>query len=117
MVEATQLTVYQLITRPRLVHERLLAALKRRLSLLRRVRPDVLRRRRVVLPERRFAVLGRARKTLIKRPRARRFLGNFPQALSHIALVNSAFNLNEAAKPAKQRSESPIDNVQGATAS
>jgi len=31
MVEATQLTVYQLITRrrPRLVHERLLAALKR----------------------------------------------------------------------------------------
>ena len=36
-------------------------------------------------------------------PRANRFLGNFPQALSHIALINSAFNLNEAAKPALQR--------------
>jgi GH15 family glucan-1,4-alpha-glucosidase len=50
-------------------------------------------------------------------PKTTCLLGNFPQALSHIALVNSAFNLNEAAKPAKQRSESPIDNVQGATAS
>jgi GH15 family glucan-1,4-alpha-glucosidase len=26
-------------------------------------------------------------------PRARRMLGNFPQALSHIALVNTADNL------------------------
>ena len=32
-------------------------------------------------------------------------MGNFPQAPSHIALVNSAFNLNEAARPAKQRSD------------
>jgi GH15 family glucan-1,4-alpha-glucosidase len=39
-------------------------------------------------------------------PKAKRLLGNFPQALSHIALVNSAFNLNEAAKPAVQRSDS-----------
>src|SRR6185437_1988120 len=38
-------------------------------------------------------------------PKTRRLLGNFPQALSHIALVNSAFNLAQAAKPAKQRSE------------
>jgi GH15 family glucan-1,4-alpha-glucosidase len=38
-------------------------------------------------------------------PKTGRLLGNFPQALSHIALVNSAFNLNEAAKPAKQRSD------------
>jgi GH15 family glucan-1,4-alpha-glucosidase len=37
-------------------------------------------------------------------PRTDRLLGNFPQALSHIALVNSAFNLHEASKPAKQRS-------------
>lgn len=39
-------------------------------------------------------------------PKTGHLLGNFPQALSHIALVNSAFNLNEAAQPAKQRSES-----------
>ena len=38
-------------------------------------------------------------------PKAGRLLGNFPQALSHIGLVNSAFNLHEVAKPAKQRSE------------
>ena len=49
-------------------------------------------------------------------PIARRLLGNFPQALSHIALVNSAFNLDEAAKPAMQRSDSPIDNGEFATA-
>lgn len=36
-------------------------------------------------------------------PAARRQLGNFPQALSHIALVNSAFNLSQARKPAHQR--------------
>jgi GH15 family glucan-1,4-alpha-glucosidase len=40
-------------------------------------------------------------------PRTGRLLGNFPQALSHIALINSAFNLNEAAKPAMQRSVRP----------
>jgi GH15 family glucan-1,4-alpha-glucosidase len=44
-------------------------------------------------------------------PRTGRLLGNFPQALSHIALVNSAFNLNEAAKPAKQRSDSPDGQI------
>jgi GH15 family glucan-1,4-alpha-glucosidase len=43
-------------------------------------------------------------------PRTGRLLGNFPQALSHIALINSAFNLNEAAKPAKQRSNRPVDD-------
>ena len=41
-------------------------------------------------------------------PRTGGLLGNFPQALSHIALVNSAFNLNEAAKPAKQRSNTAV---------
>jgi GH15 family glucan-1,4-alpha-glucosidase len=35
----------------------------------------------------------------------RRQVGNFPQAFSHIALVNSAFNLTAAAKPAEQRAE------------
>jgi GH15 family glucan-1,4-alpha-glucosidase len=41
-------------------------------------------------------------------PRTNRQLGNFPQALSHIALINSAFNLCETAKPAIQRSNSAI---------
>ncbi len=31
--------------------------------------------------------------------------GNFPQAFSHVALINSAFNLSRAAKPAEQRAE------------
>jgi GH15 family glucan-1,4-alpha-glucosidase len=37
---------------------------------------------------------------------ARRLVGNFPQAFSHIALVNTAHNLARAEKPARQRSES-----------
>ena len=36
-------------------------------------------------------------------PRARRLLGNFPQALSHIALVNSACNLSHAGRSARLR--------------
>jgi GH15 family glucan-1,4-alpha-glucosidase len=39
-------------------------------------------------------------------PRARRMLGNFPQAFSHVALVNTALNLTRAAGPAEQRGES-----------
>jgi len=38
-------------------------------------------------------------------PAARRFLGNFPQAFSHVALVNTAFNLGEEEKPVEQRAE------------
>jgi GH15 family glucan-1,4-alpha-glucosidase len=34
----------------------------------------------------------------------RRLLGNFPQAFSHIALINTAYNLDHAAKPCEQRS-------------
>jgi GH15 family glucan-1,4-alpha-glucosidase len=37
-------------------------------------------------------------------PAAKRLVGNFPQAFSHIALINSAYNLDRAAKPAEQRS-------------
>ncbi len=33
-----------------------------------------------------------------------RLIGNFPQAFSHIALVNSAFNLDKARAPAEERS-------------
>jgi GH15 family glucan-1,4-alpha-glucosidase len=35
--------------------------------------------------------------------RTRRLAGNFPQAFSHIALVNTAHNLARATKPAEQR--------------
>jgi GH15 family glucan-1,4-alpha-glucosidase len=37
-------------------------------------------------------------------PHAKRLVGNFPQAFSHIALVNTAHNLSKARKPAEQRS-------------
>jgi GH15 family glucan-1,4-alpha-glucosidase len=38
--------------------------------------------------------------------RAKRLVGNFPQAFSHIALVNTAHNLARATKPAEQRAAS-----------
>jgi GH15 family glucan-1,4-alpha-glucosidase len=38
-------------------------------------------------------------------PRAKRQLGNFPQAFSHVALVNTAFNLTRSQGPADQRSK------------
>ena len=38
-------------------------------------------------------------------PVARRFLGNFPQAFSHVALVNTALNLGGEEKPVEQRAE------------
>jgi GH15 family glucan-1,4-alpha-glucosidase len=40
-------------------------------------------------------------------PRQRRFLGNFPQAFSHIALINSAHNLTRPRASARQRSAQP----------
>ena len=39
-------------------------------------------------------------------PHARRMVGNFPQAFSHIALINTAHNLARATKPAQQRAAS-----------
>jgi GH15 family glucan-1,4-alpha-glucosidase len=36
-------------------------------------------------------------------PRARRMVGNFPQAFSHVGLVNTAFNLSRREGPAEQR--------------
>jgi GH15 family glucan-1,4-alpha-glucosidase len=36
-------------------------------------------------------------------PRARRLLGNFPQAFSHVALINSAYNLSQTQRPAEER--------------
>jgi GH15 family glucan-1,4-alpha-glucosidase len=38
-------------------------------------------------------------------PASGELLGNFPQAFSHVALINSAFNIARASKPAEQRSD------------
>jgi GH15 family glucan-1,4-alpha-glucosidase len=38
-------------------------------------------------------------------PRDQRLVGNFPQAFSHLALVNSAYNLTRARKPVQQRAQ------------
>ena len=38
-------------------------------------------------------------------PRVKRQVGNFPQAFSHIALINTAFNLNTASGPAQERAQ------------
>ena len=43
--------------------------------------------------------------------RAKRMLGNFPQAFSHIALVNTAFNLTRSEKPAIQRAQEPAPSA------
>jgi GH15 family glucan-1,4-alpha-glucosidase len=37
---------------------------------------------------------------------AKRLAGNFPQAFSHLALINTAFNLTRATKPVEQRAQS-----------
>jgi GH15 family glucan-1,4-alpha-glucosidase len=38
-------------------------------------------------------------------PRLRRQLGNFPQAFSHIGLINTAYNLRRVSGPAQQRAD------------
>ena len=38
-------------------------------------------------------------------PRRKRLVGNFPQAFSHLALVNSAYNLTRVRKPVHQRAQ------------
>ncbi len=38
-------------------------------------------------------------------PKAKRLLGNFPQAFSHVGLINSALNLSHTDGPAKHRSD------------
>jgi len=43
--------------------------------------------------------------------RARRMLGNFPQAFSHVGLVNTAFNLTRHASPLRQRTEDKVPKI------
>jgi GH15 family glucan-1,4-alpha-glucosidase len=43
-------------------------------------------------------------------PHNKRLIGNFPQAFSHLALVNCASNLAHHRKPAEQRSEHTVDD-------
>jgi GH15 family glucan-1,4-alpha-glucosidase len=38
-------------------------------------------------------------------PRGKRLVGNFPQAFSHLALINSAYNLTRVRKPVHQRAQ------------
>jgi GH15 family glucan-1,4-alpha-glucosidase len=38
-------------------------------------------------------------------PAAKRLVGNFPQAFSHLALINSAYNLTRVRKPVHQRAQ------------
>jgi len=40
-------------------------------------------------------------------PEAKRLVGNFPQAFTHVALINSAFNLTREIKPVDQRAQLP----------
>jgi GH15 family glucan-1,4-alpha-glucosidase len=48
-------------------------------------------------------------------PRQKRQQGNFPQAFSHVALINTAFNLTRADKPQEQRADG--HSAEGKTAS
>ncbi len=47
-------------------------------------------------------------------PKAGRLQGNFPQAFSHVALINTAFNLTRSEKPQEQRaSDQPAEPAKG----
>lgn len=49
-------------------------------------------------------------------PRSGRLVGNFPQAFSHLALVNTASNLSHYRKPAEQRSDRTVSEGRRVTA-
>ena len=48
--------------------------------------------------------------------RAKRLVGNFPQAFSHLALVNSAYNLTSTRKPVQHRAQDEHAPPEEATA-
>ena len=45
-------------------------------------------------------------------PRSGRLVGNFPQAFSHLALVNTAFNLTGVTKPIEQRAHPEAEKLE-----
>jgi GH15 family glucan-1,4-alpha-glucosidase len=47
-------------------------------------------------------------------PRAKRLVGNFPQAFSHMALVVCAYNLTRAEKPVEQRAQPEYESAEAA---
>jgi GH15 family glucan-1,4-alpha-glucosidase len=47
-------------------------------------------------------------------PSSKRLVGNFPQAFSHLALVNSASNLAHGEKPAEQRADVKVNGKEKA---
>ena len=49
-------------------------------------------------------------------PRAKRLVGNFPQAFSHMALINSAYNLTRVEKPVDQRAQPEYQSPEEAAA-
>jgi hypothetical protein len=48
-------------------------------------------------------------------PKGERLLGNFPQAMTHVALVNTACNLSGMSGPARSRSGMVQPEADGAT--
>jgi hypothetical protein len=44
-------------------------------------------------------------------PRSGRMLGNFPQAYSHVGLINCALSLNRQTGPVEERAESDLTPV------
>jgi GH15 family glucan-1,4-alpha-glucosidase len=44
-------------------------------------------------------------------PRVKRLVGNFPQAFTHVALINSAFNLTRFEKPVEQRARPTTEDM------
>jgi GH15 family glucan-1,4-alpha-glucosidase len=49
-------------------------------------------------------------------PRSKRLVGNFPQAFSHVALINSAYNLTRTEKPVEQRAQTEYESPEKAAA-
>jgi hypothetical protein len=41
----------------------------------------------------------------------KRLVGNFPQAFTHVALINSAFNLTRFEKPVEQRARPTTEDM------